>query len=307
MGGKWVGWIGNIAFFGTMAVVFLVPDALNVFVGSFWGAFGFFTLIAVVLAISMLGSLRSTRPEEVLAQNEAFEKTTGLTGKQGIGWVLTGGFLLCIALLAVIAFLIVPGERGDQMGLFLYGSGLIVVGLSLPLWGWAAGWLIGHFIKPVSARGEFMLSLDGDPRAALAARADPHRLAKVADGLSRAEPLNDGTGRHRLYPDGMLARVLGMGQVVEARLASDGSWLEARSLTDKGDTETLTYRVVAAADGGRALACSLETDLRNPLIKLIARILGPDHLIKGGAMVEAKRIGDMLGTKVETEVRRASF
>lgn len=274
----------------------------------------------VLVAVASVNWIRRIGPDEVMAKNDAFEAAAGKDGTRA-GWPLL--FLvvpLCLGVLALGTFALVP--RDAAWTVFLTGMGLIVAIVALPLLLVLAGWVAGFFVKPVTVRCSFTLTFERDEaigdapvtasfaetlRKALAARADPQRIAEVYEGISRAEPSGDGTGRFRLHPRGLTARIVGMGQQVSCSLTGNSTRLEIRAVTSRGDIENLKYTLLPEPEKVRAIAGELESRLVGPFGRLFVRLLGPEHVLKGGALVEARRFRKLSDCFVEADLRSAEI
>lgn len=295
-------WLRSLLFVVGIGAAFYLYEQTKTRIGGLWITLSVFGAIAILFAIGMIGTMRTTPPDEVLAQADEIDGEGGKSRQKAMRAILVAGFLICVALVAIVSFQIMPGTRSEKMGTFLFGMLLLIGGMAIPYIVIFGIFLFGFLLRPVHVGTEFRLLVDSGLPISLAPRADLHRVAEITEGISHAELLADGSGRYRLHAKGLLWRLIGMGQMQEICLAPDETNLSIRSATDSGDIETLAYRQSSDRYGIPILSCSFDATLRSPYMKALVRIVGPARMLEGGAKVEARRLSRLLGFGVRAEI-----
>lgn len=178
----------------------------------------------------------------------------------------------------------------------------LAAGVVGPFLAGPALWVAGWFVEPVHLRLCFRMTVAGDCENPLERRAALDTIPVYDTSLSRARRLpGDGTTAYRLDAAGMRARLIGMGQLVTVEALVPARRLVLSVQTDGGDTERATYTLASQGNGAISVNCQLENRIASKFMRAFIRFVGPRHIGRGAAEIDAARMRKLTGCDVMVE------
>lgn len=188
-------------------------------------------LSAMTFAAIMMLDLQRRDPKEVVADAELANKHSRL-----IFWLCVAGALISLVSIWFAVRLLVPGDTEYHFKLSFFAGGMIAAVLVAPLVGIVMAWGIGWFMAPSWITSDYTLMVAADAHDILKNRADIERAPEFQHGIGRAERINSShPAQYRLYPDGIVARLVRFGQKVTVIAYEPPRHLVLDTCSDGGD------------------------------------------------------------------------